>query len=308
MPNWNEVLAELQANSKGPHDHIRLKYLTQLHEHTGRNILAYYSGWLQKPHIRQSPGVEFGITDADKTGFMTCSHQIDRKKGLDLILHTPGGDVAATESIIDYLHSLYAGDIRAIVPQMAMSGGTLMALSCKEIVMGRQSSLGPIDPQIGFMPAQGILEEFELAAKEIRQDPSRVGVWQPIIAKYWPTLITSSQHAIDWSDSLLRRYLTQCMFKSDSKQTRARKIKKIANLLGKQKTSKSHNRHINPDTARGLGINVTQLEGDQRLQDLVLTLHHTLTHTFTHTNAIKIIENHAGIAYVNQVAIVAPSK
>jgi hypothetical protein len=308
MPNWNDVLAELQANNKGPHDHLRLKYLTALHEHTGRNILAYYSGWLQKPHVRQGTGVEFGITDADKTGFMTCSHGIDRKSGLDLILHTPGGDVAATESIIDYLHSLYAGDIRAIVPQMAMSGGTLMALSCREIVMGRHSSLGPIDPQIGMMPAQGILEEFELAAKEIKQDPSRVGVWQPIIAKYWPTLITSSQHAIDWSDSLLRKYLTQCMFKNDSKVLRGRKIKKIANLLGKQKTSKSHNRHINPDTARTLGINIVPLESDQRLQDLVLTLHHTLTHTFTHTNAIKIIENHAGIAYVNQVMLASPAK
>lgn len=308
MPNWNDVLAELQANSKGPHDHIRLKYLAQLHAHTGRNILAYYSGWLHKPHIRQNPSVDFGIADADKTGFMTCSHQLDRKKGLDLILHTPGGDVAATESIIDYLHSLYVGDIRAIVPQMAMSGGTLMALSCKEIVMGRQSSLGPIDPQIMNMPAQGLLEEFELAAKEIRQDPTRVGVWQPIIAKYWPTLLTSAKHAIDWSDSLLRKYLTQCMFKDDNQKTRAKKIKKIANLLGKQRTSKSHNRHINPDVARDLGINVTALESDQALQDLVLTLHHTLTHTFTQTNAIKIIENHAGIAYVNQVVAVNPSK
>jgi membrane-bound ClpP family serine protease len=308
MPNWNEVLAELQSNNKGPHDHIRLKYLSKLHAHTGRNVLIYYSGWLQKPHIRQGPGVELGITDADKTGFMTCSHQMDRAKGLDLILHTPGGDVAATESVIDYLHSLYAGDIRAIVPQMAMSGGTLIALSCKEILMGRHSSLGPIDPQISGMPAQGILEEFALAAKEIKQDSSRVGVWQPIIAKYWPTLITSSKHAIDWSDSLLRRYLTQCMFKGDAPKIRAKKIKKIANLLGKQTTSKSHNRHINPDTARALGINVVNLESDQELQEHVLTLHHTLTHSFTHTNAIKIIENHAGIAYVNQISVAAPTK
>lgn len=308
MPNWNDVLSQLQASSKGPHDHLRHKYLKALHRHTGRNVLLYYSGWLHKPHLRNRTEVDFGIVDADKTGFMTCSHGVDRSKGLDLILHTPGGDVAATESIIDYLHSLYAGNIRAIIPQLAMSGGTLIALSCREIVMGRQSSIGPVDPQIRGMPAQGILEEFELAANEISTDSSRIGVWQPIIAKYWPTLITSAQHAVDWSDLLLRKYLSQCMLAKDGVAVRQRKIKKITNLLGKQKTSKSHNRHINPETAESLGIKVTPLESDDKLQDLVLTLHHTLTHTLTQTSAIKIIENHVGVAYVNQIAEVVVRK
>lgn len=175
MPNWNDVLVELQADARGPHDHLRLKYLQKIHEHSGRNVLAYYSGWLHKPQLRGNPAIEFHIVDADKTGFMTCSHGVDRAKGLDLILHTPGGDVAATESLIDYLHSLYAGDIRAIVPQLAMSGGTLMAVSCKEIVMGRQSSIGPIDSQINNMPAQGIIQEFQRAAEESRKTPA--GPW-----------------------------------------------------------------------------------------------------------------------------------
>ncbi len=308
MPNWNEVLKELQANSQGPHDHLRRKYLEELHAHTGRNVLVYFSGWLQKPHLRNNAGIEFSIVDADKTGFMTCSHDVDRSKGLDLILHTPGGDVAATESIIDYLHSLYSGNIRAIIPQLAMSGGTLIALSCREIIMGYHSSIGPIDPQIGGMPAQGILEEFEQAATEVKKEPTRIGLWQPIINKYWPTLITSSRHAIDWSDQLLRQYLTQCMLKADSPRTRAAKIQRIANHLGKQATSKSHNRHINPDVAEKLGIKVTRLEADQDLQDIVLTLHHTYTHTATGTNAVKIIENHLGVAYVNQAAVIAQPK
>ena len=254
--------------------------------------------------MRGSAGVEFSIGDADKTGFMTCSHGVDRDKGLDLILHTPGGDVAATESIIDYLHSLYQGNVRAIIPQLAMSGGTLIALSCREIVMGHHSSIGPIDPQIGSMPAQGILEEFEQAAREVKADPTRIGLWQPIINKYWPTLITSSRHAIDWSDQLLRRFLTQGMLKDDQPRVRAGKIKKIADHLGKQATSKSHNRHINPDVAEQLGIKVARLESDQTLQDLVLTVHHTYMHTMTGTNAVKIIENHVGVAYVTQAMMV----
>ncbi|MFN7220099.1 MAG: SDH family Clp fold serine proteinase [Burkholderiales bacterium] len=298
MPNWNRVLAELQQssnNSRGPHDKVRAKYLKALHKHTKRNIIVYYSGWLQKA---QQSNVDMGINDSDKTGFMTCSHEVNRSAGLDLILHTPGGDVSATESLIDYLHSLYNGDIRAIVPQLAMSGGTLMALSCSEIIMGRQSSLGPVDPQIGGMPAQGILEEFEQAKAEITQNSAAIPLWQPILQKYWPTLITSCQHAITLSDDLLKRFLEQCMFKNDPQPLRDQKIATVAQALGKQKTSLTHNRHISVDAAIKLGLNVQRLESDQTLQELVLTLHHALTLTFQHTPAFKITENHKEVAYV----------
>ena len=83
------------------------------------------------------------INDDDKNGFMSAVRGLDVSKGLDMILHTPGGDIAATESLVDYLNQKFAGDMRAIIPQMAMSGGTIMACACKEIIMGKQSSLGP---------------------------------------------------------------------------------------------------------------------------------------------------------------------
>lgn len=308
MPNWNQVLIELQANSKGPHDLLRLKYLKKLHRHTGRNVLAYYSGWLQKPALRGNPNVDMTISDSDKTGFMTCSHGVDRSKGLDLLLHTPGGDVAATESLIDYLQSLYKGDIRAIVPQIAMSGGTLIALSCKQIVMGRQSSIGPVDPQVNGWPAQGLIEEFELAKAEVANDVRVAEVWRPILSRYWPTLLTSSRHAIDWSDQLLRSCLEGCMLKGIDAEEQKKRIDSIANELGKQATSKNHARHISREDAVRMGVEVLELESDQELQDIVLTLHHSLTHTFSQTPAVKIIENHLGTCYVTQVQQVIQAK
>jgi hypothetical protein len=294
MPNWSQTLTELQANSQSPFDRLRHKYLKQLSKHTGRNTLIYYSGWLQKGNLR---GVDFSIGDADKTGFMTCSHGVKRERGLDLILHTPGGDVAATESIIDYLHSLYDGNIRAIIPQLAMSGGTLMALSCREIVMGRQSSIGPVDPQIGGMPAQGVLEEFKRAIQEVTDNPEAMPVWKEIISKYWPTLITTCEHASNWSDELLRGYLAKCMFADDEKDLLAQKLQQVSDLLGKQTTSRNHARHINPDKAKASGLRITDLEQDPKLQDLVLTIHHALSHTFANTPAVKIIENNLANTY-----------
>lgn len=67
-------------------------------EYTGRNVIAYYSGFLQKPQGTTS------INDNDKMALMQAVYGLDRSKGLDLILHTPGGNLAATESIVDYLN------------------------------------------------------------------------------------------------------------------------------------------------------------------------------------------------------------
>ena len=131
MPNWNQLLDEIRA-SGSMYDVIRRRYLREIHKITGRNVIIYYSGWLQKGG---TTGVE--ISDEDKNGLMTVIHEMDRSVGLDLILHTPGGETAATESLVDYLRSMFGTDIRAIIPQLAMSGGTMIACACKEIMMGQ---------------------------------------------------------------------------------------------------------------------------------------------------------------------------
>ncbi len=187
MPNWNEVILEIQQEQKknpklNPLDTVRRKYLKKVSEISGRNTIAYYSGWLQKP---QAAGTAVG--DKDKSGFMLTINKLDRTKGLDLILHTPGGDIAATESLVDYLYSMYGKDIRVIVPQISMSAGTMIALASKEIVMGKHSNLGPIDPQMGGLACQAVLNEFEQAKEDVKQNPHSAALWQVIISKYHPT-------------------------------------------------------------------------------------------------------------------------
>src|SRR5207249_4402223 len=158
MPNWNEVLNQIQqvqAQAQRAMDLVRYQYLNQLHKKTNRNVIAYYSGFLSKPNVA---GTE--INDEDKNGFMMAVYKLDRTKGLDLIIHTPGGSISSTQSIVDYLHKMFGRDIRAIVPQIAMSAGTMLACSCKEIWMGKHSNLGPIDPHVNGIPAYGVLREF----------------------------------------------------------------------------------------------------------------------------------------------------
>jgi hypothetical protein len=299
MPTWKTLLNEVQA-AGSTYDVIRRKYLAQLHELTGRNVIVYYSGWLQKGNLQRFGYTGFAVDDNDKNGFMAAIHKLDRSKGLDLFLHTPGGDAAATESLVDYLRAMFGTDVRAIVPQLAMSAGTMIALACKEVVMGKHSSLGPIDPQIGGIPAHGIIEEFETAAKQIQRNPAMIPLWQPIIAKYSPTLIGECQKAIAWCNQMVKEWLMTCMFSGEADAEA--KADNIIAELGDHALTKSHARHISMKRATEIGIRVTALENDNEFQEAALTVHHACIQTLSATPACKMIENHLGVAYIETVA------
>lgn len=292
MPSWGQVLQELQS-SPVPLDVVRRKYLKALHTKTGRNVIAYYSGWLRQPNV-------FGtqITDDDKNGFMATIHGLDRSLGLDLILHTPGGETAATESIVDYLRKMFGTNIRAIVPQLAMSAGTMIACASREILMGKPSNLGPIDPQFGGIPAHGVILEFEAALAAIKKDKDSIPLWQTIVGKYHPTFLGECQYAIDWSKEIVNKWLETGMFAGDPKAKE--KAKKIVDDLSDHNTTKTHSRHISIDDCKKLGLKIIDIETDQPLQDLVLTVHHCYIHTFANSIAIKIIENQNGAAVISQ--------
>jgi len=294
MGSWNEVLAELS----GP-DVIRRRYLRALADHTGRNVIAYYSGWLQKNGFtdRQAAAL-LAINDNDKNAFMGAVNKLDRTKGLDLILHTPGGEIAATESIVDYLKKMFT-DIRAVVPQIAMSAGTMIALSCRSILMGKHSNLGPIDPQVAGVPAHGIIEEFQQAKREVAADPSCIPIWQTILSRYTPTLIGQCQKAITWSSSLAESWLEEGMLKGKPNA----KVVARAIIDDMSKLHHSHARHISDEHVKSLGVVVEHLEADQKLQDAVLTVHHAFMHTLSATPACKIVENQDGIATMVQVQV-----
>ncbi len=279
MANWNGILEEINRDGS-TYDLIRRKYLRKLSDLTQRNVIAYYSGWLQKP---TAPFLQ--INDNDKNGFMSTINGLDREKGLDLVLHTPGGETAATESIIDYLKTMFS-DIRVIVPQLAMSGGTMIACAAQKILMGKHSSLGPIDPQFGGgLAAHAILEEFQTAHEEIKKDQSKVFVWQPIIAKYNPTLIGECQKSIAWSEQIAKTCLKDRMFSGEADADA--KITAIMRELGDHATNLSHARHLSSTKCKEMGLKIEMLEDDQELQDAVLTVHHTLIHTLTATPACK---------------------
>ena len=301
MPNWNSVLKEIAETKPfggaSPHDLVRRKYLAKLHAKTNRNIIAYYSGFLSKPKVE---GVE--ITDEDKNGFMLCAHKLDRKLGLDLILHTPGGDLAATESLIHYLKEMF-DDIQALVPQIAMSAGTIVACACQDIIMGKHSNLGPVDPQFSGIPAIGVIKEIEMAFGQIVADQRAALVWNPILSRLPPSFVQQCHWAIERSKDYLELALNDGNCKNIDPKDKDAVVKKIVDGLTDLTHNKSHNRHFHYQDCKDMGLKVKTIEGDfdGEYQDLLLTVHHCFIHSLSNTLAYKMIENHKGQAFVKQV-------
>jgi ClpP class serine protease len=92
----------------------------------------------------------------DSEAVLRAIRQTPEDSPIDLLLHTPGGLVLASEQIAYAVRS-HPGKVTVLVPHYAMSGGTLIALAADEILMDQAAVLGPVDPQLGDMPAAALV-------------------------------------------------------------------------------------------------------------------------------------------------------
>lgn len=288
MPSWNEIFDSVQTNNAL--ENQKKSFFEQLVEHTGRNCIVYFSCWQQKPGV-QAP---FNIDDDDRNGFMNSLYGLDKSKGLDLILHTPGGDSAATQSIVDYLYSYFNGDIRVIVPHTAMSAGTMIACSAKEIVMGKHSNLGPIDPQISGMPAHEFVNLLKQAKADI-SNGKNITYWQITLNKYPPTLFGICNNAIIVSKKNVKKWLMRTMLNGIDEA----EVDKTVEYLADYNFHLQHNTRLSiDDLKQNTSLVISALEEDQKLQEAVLSLYHCYQISAASSNCAKIIENHNSIKFI----------
>ncbi|MEJ5338039.1 MAG: SDH family Clp fold serine proteinase [Aquificaceae bacterium] len=153
---------------------------------------------------------------------------------IDLIVHTPGGLALAATQIANALVR-HRGPVRVIVPHYAMSGGTLLALASDEIIMDPNAVLGPVDPQIGQMPAASILKVLQ--QKELKDIEDQTLIMADI-----------AQKAIDQMKSYLLWLLTQNGMEGE-------KAKRIAEELATGKYT--HDYPLTAEYLKSLGLNVS---------------------------------------------------
>jgi hypothetical protein len=295
MANRNEIMNRIGELRNVGQDIVRREYLDALYQYTSHDTIVY-----AVPFTVRIPGIPNGmlsITVDDIQGFMTCLNGLKGDK-LDLILHSPGGSLEAAEQLVQYLRAKYAY-IRAIVPQNAMSAATMLACACDEIVLGKHSAIGPIDPQMGItrangvtysLPAHSILADFEKAKKDMTTDLASANVWIPRLLEIPTGFLDLCQKTIALSKSKVAEWLNTYMFKNDTEK----KGQYIAEWLGNFEEYKTHGRPINYELAKSKGLKVSLLEDDQELQDKVLSVYHATLATFDTVSCVKIIENHEG--------------
>ena len=180
-----------------------------------------------------------------------------------------------------------------------MSAATMIACACDEIIMGKHSALGPIDPQITFdsftSPAQSILDEFEMAKREITINPALAAIWMKRIEKYPTGFIQICKNTIELSKERLTLWLMTWMLKDiPDKETIANEV---AQWLGTTNIHKTHGKPIDINELNHFKLNVTPLEMDQELQERVLSVFHATMATHDFSQCVKIIENHNGLGH-----------
>ena len=308
MASWSELLHEVQRQ-KDPGAWLNEK----LDEHlsaisTRRNntsVIFYASAFLQKQNVEGSH-----ITREDINGFMNALYELPTDNDLTLILHTPGGDPNAVESIVEYLHSKF-DKIEVIVPYLAMSGGAMMSLAGDLLVLGKQSQLGPIDPQFTIgnktHSARAIQEGFDQAREEIKRDTKLAHLWAPVLQNMGPSLFLEANKALSYSKELVEKWLEERMFRDIVKGDRKERAEEIGAYFNAEKTRYGsihvHGQRIGTGKLQELGIKLEFLEDDQDLQDDVLTAYHLMTLIFEMTDSIKFIVSSKGKSWFKNRAV-----
>ncbi len=215
-------------------------------------------------------------------------------KSLTICLTTPGGSAETVEKLVDVARHHYKS-LNFVVPNMAMSAGTIFCMAGDKIFMDYSSSLGPIDPQVPdkedkwLLPALGYLDKIaELIKKS--EDGTITPVEFAIVEKQDLAMLNYYEQARDLSVALLEKWLATYKFKDWDKHRTTRpgravtdeekraRAKEIAEKLSNNKHWHSHGRMIGMKTLREeLKLEIEDFGGNSELQKLIRMYSDTLS-------------------------------
>jgi hypothetical protein len=190
-------------------------------------------------------------------------HGAKRPK-ISVILETPGGYGEIAERIADLLHRHFE-TVEFVVPNRAMSAGTILVMSGDEIWMDYYSVLGPIDPQIQgsrgeLIPAHGYLIQYKRLVEKSRRGKITIAELQFLISNFNPAELYAYEQEMNLSVTLLKKWLVEYKFRNwNQTETRNKNVtlaqKKrsadfIANTLNDTSKWHSHNRGISMEILR----------------------------------------------------------
>ena len=215
---------------------------------------------------------------------------------LVIFLTTPGGIVEAVEKMVEIIRYYYK-EVIFVVPDAAMSAGTIWCMSGDKIFMDYSSSLGPVDPQVpredsGLVPALGYIDKVnEFIEKSKRSELSAA---EYILLKQLDlATLRRYEQARDLSISLLKKWLVKYKFKDwnvhrtnkpntpVTRQEKEERAEQIAKALSDNNRWHSHGRMIGITTLKEiLKIEIEDYSNETDLRYNIRAFHGLLSEVF----------------------------
>jgi DNA-dependent RNA polymerase auxiliary subunit epsilon len=204
---------------------------------------------------------------------------------LALILHSPGGDPTIVEKMVDMCRSHLSGNhkkFRIIVPNVAKSAATVMALGSDEIVMGYCSELGPIDPQVQtvesgqrrWVSAFAFVDARDDLVKKIRTAVKKKEPTLAFVTQLAGLNIPYTQEMENWIEfakktaaTLLDKYMLQAKF--PQAERRKKKADEIVRKLLSKQLFPVHGQFIDAATAQKLDLEIELIDRGEKLWELI---------------------------------------
>lgn len=281
-------------------DKRRTELLKKIQAATGRHVLVYAAD----PAKQIRPEIDVALSHGDITSFIEVIESIPKGTAVDFVLESPGGSAQVAELLVRLLRQRFTS-VRFIVPHMAMSAATILAMSGDEILMDHRGSLGPIDPQIlkaGQMPypAQSYIDWLEKAAAEEKTNNRLSLVTLAILQKVTPADIQIAEDATEEARKLVAQWLVTYMWAgltmadgspmpAEQKMAKARNV---AERLASHKEWLSHGKMLSGEMLKRLDpdLRITDYStlpcGDQ-IWELWVNLHYT----FGTSPSVKVFES-----------------
>jgi membrane-bound ClpP family serine protease len=221
------------------------------------------------------------------------------KKAIAIVLNTNGGSVEIVERMVDVVRHHYR-QIFVIVPDQAMSAGTIFCMAADKIYMDYSSALGPIDPQVlvrsqdgeyQYVPALGYLDQVEKMIEK-----SANGTLTPaefaLLQNQDLALLRRYEQARELSIALLKKWLVKYKFKDwkvhrtnaekkgqkVTKSEKEERAEEIARKLGDNNHWHSHGRKIGLNVLRDeLRLEIDDYTNDIKLREMIRVYNDLLT-------------------------------
>ena len=177
------------------------------------------------------------------------------------------------EKLLHVFREVFTKSFNVIVPNLAKSAATMLSIGADKIIMGTNSELGPIDPQIAvtlpsgqsqYVPAKSITGTLTKIKEEIEKSEKLATMYYPVLQQIRPETIKFCEDAISFSTSFAKRWLKEGAMKGKTKSD----IEKTAYELTTGDRFNMHGSVINHQDAKdSLGLNVEFWEQtDERWQ------------------------------------------